>query len=184
MHDPASYWAHYLVPVAVAVAAPLAQANDFLTIPQAQQALFPAARTFAERPLALSDDQRSAIANAAGVRQRWDVQKIWRAEKDGQLLGWFVVDDVVGKHEFITYAAALSPDGRVLGIEVLSYRETHGGQIREAEWRKHFVGKKLGDTFKLDEDVPNISGATLSCRNVLDGVKRLLVIQKLYLPNA
>lgn len=184
MHDPASYWARYLVPAAIVVTAPVVHASDYLTVAQAQMALFPTAKSFIERPLTLSEEQRNAIRSAADVRQRWDVQKMWRAERDGQFLGWLVVDDVVGKHEFITYAAALSPDGRVLGIEVLSYRETHGGQIREQDWRKHFVGKKLGDPFKLDEDVPNISGATLSCRNVLDGVRRLLVIQKLYLGNA
>ena len=94
---------------------------------------------------------------------------------------WFIVDDVIGKHEFITYATAIAPDGKVLGLEVMSYRETHGGQIRDAGWRQHFVGKTLASPFKLDEDVPNISGATLSSRNVLDGVKRLLVIHKLFL---
>ncbi|MFM6928116.1 MAG: FMN-binding protein, partial [Bdellovibrio sp.] len=34
------------------------------------------------------------------------------------------------------------------------------------------------DPLKLDKDVPNITGATLSCRNVLDGVKRILIIQQ------
>ena len=76
---------------------------------------------------------------------------------------------------------AISPDGQVLGVEIMSYRETHGGQVRDAAWRKHFAGKTLADPFKLDEDVPNISGATLSCRNVMDGVKRLLAMHKLYL---
>jgi Na+-transporting NADH:ubiquinone oxidoreductase subunit NqrC len=56
--------------------------------------------------------------------------------------------------------------------------------VREPGWRRHFVGKTLADRFKLDEDVPNISGATLSCRNVTDGVKRLLAIHKLYLAKA
>jgi Na+-transporting NADH:ubiquinone oxidoreductase subunit NqrC len=63
----------------------------------------------------------------------------------------------------------------------MSYRETHGGQVRDAAWRKSLVGKTLADPFKLDQDVPNISGATLSCRNVMDGVKRLLAIHKLFL---
>jgi Na+-translocating ferredoxin:NAD+ oxidoreductase RnfG subunit len=92
-----------------------------------------------------------------------------------------MVDEVIGKHEFITYATAIGADGRVLGIEIMSYRETHGGQVREPGWRKQFVGKSVGDPFKLDQDIQNISGATLSCRNVMDGVKRLLVIQQMFL---
>lgn len=183
-------WNLCLLPVA-AIAAPatpslfllpsFAYAADYLTIPQAQTQLFPAAKTFVDRSLHFSEADKDSIRSASGLRQRWEEQKVWRAENDGELAGWFIVDDVIGKHEFITYGVAISPDGKVLGIEILSYRETHGGQVREAQWRKNFVGKKLGDPFKLDEDVPNISGATLSCRNVVDGVKRLLTVHKLFL---
>jgi len=169
----------FLLPVAV-MSLP-AQATDYLSVAQAQTLLFPAAKAFVERPIKLDEAQRDRVKSASGVRQRWDEQKAWRAEREGQLLGWFIVDEVIGKHEFISYATAISPDGKVLGLEILSYRETHGGQVREASWRKHFAGKTLADPFKLDEDVPNISGATLSCRNILDGVKRLLVLHKFYL---
>jgi Na+-translocating ferredoxin:NAD+ oxidoreductase RnfG subunit len=88
---------------------------------------------------------------------------------------------VVGKHEFITYAAAISPQGKVLGIEVLIYRETYGYQVRDASWRNQFKGKTLQDAFKLDADVTNVTGATLSCRNVMNGVKRLLALQRVAL---
>jgi Na+-translocating ferredoxin:NAD+ oxidoreductase RnfG subunit len=172
-------WSCFLLPLAV-LSAPV-QATDYLSLAQAQTLLFPGAKTFADHTLKFDDEQRDRIRAAAGVRQRWAEQKVWRAERDGALQGWFLVDEVIGKHEFITYAAAISPEGRVLGIEILSYRETHGGQVRDAGWRKHFAGKTLADPFKLDDDVPNISGATLSCRNVLDGVKRLLVVHQLFL---
>jgi Na+-translocating ferredoxin:NAD+ oxidoreductase RnfG subunit len=175
-------WSWALLPVA-ALVAPAAQATDYLTLPQAQQALF-AQATFVDHTLKLDDAQRDRIHAASGLRQRWAEQKVWRAERDGRLQGWFIVDDVIGKHEFITYATAISPDGRVLGVEILSYRETHGGQVRDAAWRQRFVGKTAADPFKLDEDIPNITGATLSCRNITDGVKRLLVIHKLFLAHA
>ena len=172
-------WSVFLLP-GVALVSP-AFAVDYLSVAQAQALLFPAAKGFVEQPLKFTDEQRERIKSAAGLRQRWEEQKVWRAERDGMLQGWMLVDEVIGKHEFITYAAAISPDGHVLGVEIMSYRETHGGQVREASWRRTLVGKTLADPFKLDEDVPNISGATLSCRNVMDGVKRLLAIHKLFL---
>lgn len=168
-----------LLPVA-AISAP-AYAVDYFTAEQAQKQLFPEAQGFKPMLVKLSEAQRDKIKALSGVRQRWEEQKVWRVEKDGKLAGWFVADDVVGKHEFITYGVGISPDGHVVGIEIMSYRETKGGQVREESWRKHFVGKTLADPFKLDEDVPNISGATLSSRNVLDGVKRLLALQKVAL---
>jgi electron transport complex protein RnfG len=170
-----------LLMVPVALVAGTAYATEYLTVPQAQQAIFPDADQFVDATVELSDAQRNAIEKQAGVRQRWKKQAVWRAEKAGQLIGWFIVDEVVGKHEFITYAAGLTPDNHVRGIEILVYRETYGYQVRTAEWRQKFVGKTLADAFKLDEDVPNISGATLSCQNITKGVKRLLALQQVVL---
>lgn len=172
-------WSLFLLPAAV-LAAP-AHGAGFMSVAQVQAMLFPGAKSFTEQNLTFSEAQRERIKALSGLRQRWEQQKVWRAERDGVVLGWFIVDEVIGKHEFITYATAIGIDGKVLGIDILDYRETHGGQVRDAAWRKQFAGKSLADPFRLDEDVPNISGATLSCRNVLDGVKRLLVVHKLFL---
>jgi Na+-translocating ferredoxin:NAD+ oxidoreductase RnfG subunit len=172
-----------VMPAALVAAAP-ALAVDYLTVAQAQHLLFPQADRFADAPVALDDAQRAAIQKLSGVRQRWKKQAVWRAEKQEAMLGWFIVDEVVGKHEFITYAVALTVDAKVSGIEILSYRETHGYQVRNPDWRGKFVGKSLADPFKLDEDIPNISGATLSCRNVTDGVKRLLALHQVVLAHA
>lgn len=172
-----------MLPAALVAPAP-AFAADYLSVPQAQQQLFPEAERFVDAAVELSDEQRKAIERKSGVRQRWKKQAVWRAEKGGELIGWFIVDEVVGKHEFITYAAALSADGKVRGIEILIYRETHGYQVRNPEWRSKFAGKTVDEPFKLDEDIPNISGATLSCYNVARGVKRLLALQSSVLNHA
>lgn len=158
-------------------------AATYLTVPAAQKALFPAADNFVDAKLQLSDEQRDEIRKLSGERQRQSEQAVWRAEKQGVLLGWFVVDEVVGKHEFITYATALSTKGNVLGIDVLIYRESYGYEVSEAAWRDQFVGKTLHDPFVLDEDITNISGATLSCRSITNGVRRLLALQQVALPN-
>lgn len=165
---------------ATAIIAP-AFAADYMTAEQAQRIFYPNATKFVNATLHLSDDQRETIKDRSGVRQRTENQTVWQAEENGKPIGWVFVDDVIGKHEFITYAAAISLNGEVIGIEILSYRETHGGQIRDAIWRENFKGKTLNAPWRLGQDVPNISGATLSCRNVMDGVKRLLIIHELHL---
>jgi electron transport complex protein RnfG len=170
-----------LVWLPLAAAVTPAYAVDYLTAEEAAAILFPDAASYRMELVMLSKDQRSEIRSLSGMRQRWDTQQVWRAESDGVLLGWTIVDEVVGKHEYITYAAGISTDGEVVGVEILSYRETHGDEIREESWRDNFIGKTLDDEFKLDEDIPNISGATLSCRNVTDGVKRLLALHRIVL---
>ena len=61
-------------------------------------------------------------------------------------------------------------------IEIMDYRESYGYEIRNEAWRRQFVGKRDGDPLKLDVDIQNIGGATLSCRHITDGVKRLLAL--------
>ena len=143
----------------------------YLSVEQAQRAIFPAG-SFTPSPVKLSAAQREAIEKASGVRQRSDVVKAWRVSGGG----WFLVDDVLGKHEFITFALGLDAAGAVRGVEIMEYRETYGGEVRGAKWRGQFTGKTRAAPLKLDQDIANISGATLSSRHVTDGVKRLLAV--------
>lgn len=172
-----------LLAPALVCAAP-AWAVDYLSVPQAQAALFSNRCSFAAAHVTLTAAQRKAIKQDSGVAQRSETQAVWRVFRDEKPAGWFLVDQVIGKHEYITYALALTDDGRVLGLEILSYHETHGGQVREETWRRNFVGKTLADPFTLGGDVPNIAGATLSCRNVMNGVKRLLALHRIALAHA
>lgn len=156
-------------------------AVEYFTAEQAQIALFGDKAKLTPSFIKMNDDQRDAIEKLSDVRQRWKTQKTWKAYENGKFKGWFIIDKVIGKHEFITYATALSPEGKVLGIEVMDYRETYGDQIRHTDWREHFVGANKNSPLALEEDIPNISGATLSCRNVTNGVKRLLALYEVML---
>ena len=81
---------------------------------------------------------------------------------------------MVGKHEFITFAVAIDVGGAVKSVEILDYRESYGGQVRDPRWRAQFIGKRAGAPLKLGGEIKNISGATLSSKHVSDGVRRLL----------
>lgn len=173
-----------LIAPAIFITAAPAYAAEYLTVEQAQRALFREADRFVDAAVNLTREQRNEIERLSGVRQRSEHQAVWRAESGGRALGWFIVDDVVGKHEFITYAVALTLDGKVAGIDIMVYRETYGGEIRSAEWRRQFVGKSIADPLAIDRDITNLTGATLSCRNVTNGVRRLLALQRIALPHA
>lgn len=177
---PSDIWKALFALTAIVGPVEPAMAKDYLTPEQAQQALLPGA-TFQRVPITLDKGQLDRIKRLSGTPQRSASPAVWRAEQGGKLAGWFIVDEVIGKHEFITYATAISPDGQVRGIEILSYRESKGGEVRNPKWRALFKGKTLADPLRLGKDVPNISGATLSCRNLTDGVKRLLALHQVAL---
>jgi hypothetical protein len=172
--DVFSRWA--LAPAAVLLA-PVAYGAQYLTVEQAQQLIFPGA-TFAQpEAVKISDEQRREIERRTGVSVRAREQRVWRVTEGG----FFIVDEVLGKHEFITYATGLNADGSVRQIEILDYRESYGYEVRTPAWRRQFVGKRAGDHLKLDDDIRNIGGATLSCRHITDGVKRLLAFYEVAL---
>jgi hypothetical protein len=164
------------ITLAAASAATSGHAVTYLNVAQAQQAIFPGAKLQAWS-LKLTPEQRQAIEKASGIKVRAPELRAWRVAGGG----WFMVDDVIGKHEFITYALGLKADGSVRQVEVMDYRENYGAEVRQAEWRAQFIGKTHGAKLKLDDDIKNVSGATLSCRHITEGVKRLLATYDLVL---
>ena len=179
-----SDWLHRIVaPSALVIAAGAipCYATTYLTAEQAQKVCFPDATEFTPADVTLSKEQMRAIAKDSDVRVRLATQKVWRAKAGAKFLGWVIVDEVLGKHEFITWVLALNADGSVKHIEIMDYRETYGYQVREEKWRTQFYGKQHGAKLKLDDDIKNVSGATLSCRHITDGVKRLLSFYEIML---
>jgi len=164
------------VGLALSSASPVAFAVDYMTPQQAQQAQFPQADRFVPRVVRLDAAQLQAIGAQIGVAARsaqWTVIEAWQGQ---QLLGWLVIDNVVGKFELITYAVGLDAQGKVLGVDILSYRESHGSEIRLPAWRAQFAGKGPAAPLRLGQDVQNRSGATLSCQHVTDGVRRIVAV--------
>lgn len=173
MRDPLQW---IVLPALAAVAPCPAWAVSYLSVEQAQQAIFPQAR-LEKRELQLTSEQRQAVEKRSGLRLRGPKVQAWSVEGGG----WFFLDEVIGKHEFITYALGLNADGSVKQIEVMDYRENYGSEVRRREWRQQFAGKKASDPLVLDQDIKSVSGATLSCRHLIEGVKRLLAVHELVL---
>ena len=109
-----------LVPIVSVVASAPAFATTYLTVEQAQALMFPGVALSPDFRT-LTGDQAKAIEKATGVNVLNRDLKAWRAAAGG---GWFIVDQVVGKHEYITFALALDMDGAVKSVEILDYRET------------------------------------------------------------
>jgi Na+-translocating ferredoxin:NAD+ oxidoreductase RnfG subunit len=163
--------------VALAVPAP-AYAALYMTSEQALRNAFPTADAFASSRIALSPAQWQVIDsdNTAPVAER--EPRAWIASSAGQPLGHLYVDEVLGKQLNIKYAVVIGLDGRVQRVDILEYRETHGYEVRNARWLAQFAGKDSTSELQLGHDVKNISGATLSCRHVTAGVRRLLAIHE------
>jgi len=168
-------WVTWTVPAAIVMSiAPAAYATRYLTVEEAQRLAFPAATRFVEANVIFRPSDIATIERLSGQKVRARGQQVWRAQADGRLLGFFIVDYVIGKHLVIDYSVAFEPDGRVKAVEILEYRESYGSEITSHSWLQQFVGKTGRDAVTIDKDIRNISGATLSSQHVTEGVKRIL----------
>lgn len=166
-----------LLPVtALLAAAPItliagtAYGADFMTADEAQHLMFPAATSF--EPVLLSADaaQLKALDITPGALA---TTRFFTVKQGDQVLGSFALDAVIGKFQMINYAVSFDAQGAIKDIEILSYREAHGAEVRNASWRSQFVGKKASEPLRVGDDIDNISGATLSCSHLTDGVRKL-----------
>ena len=154
----------------------IVQAKIYVSAEQAQKVLFPN-KSFSKAPILITEDLQEKMRIASSIRYPFQGNRIWKAA-DGS---WFIVDEVVGKHEMISYAVGINPQGNITGIEILEYVESYGYEVGDAQWRKQFIGKNVNDPIKLNQDIQNIGGATLSCKHITDGVKRVALLYELAL---
>ena len=165
----------------LALASGSAFATQYLSVEQAQQVIFPEANAFKSSTVSLNLEQMQQVEKLAGLPARSVAWRVIAAYQGDKLLGHIVFDDVIGKFELISYAVGLQLDASVRQVEILAYRESHGFEIKNANWRKQFVGKNVSAGLKVGEGVANISGATLSCAHVTDGVRRIAAIAQVAL---
>lgn len=170
-----------LIPLAAGAACAPACATQYLNLEQAQKLMFADATGFREQNVALTLPQMQQVEKLAGLPARSVNWRVFGAYKGDALLGYLVLDDVIGKFELISYAVGLNPDATIRQVEILAYRESHGGEIRTPAWRRQFVGKTAAGGLAIGDGIANISGATLSCTHLTDGVRRIAAIVQVVL---
>ena len=109
-----------------------------------------------------------AITVAARDKSRGQLQSIQLCHRDNKVLGVLFLDQVIGRTEYITWSAMLKPNGDVLGIDVLVYREPIGSAVRTNRFRKQFIGKTAKDRIRIRRDIRNIAGSTMSCKAITE----------------
>ena len=149
-------------------------AKRYLTVAEAQKVCFPKATRFENKTIRFNSEQMSKIEKASSVKVKIPGMRYSLAWRDKEFIGAIAFDFVLGKAEVIDYCVAITPENAVQQIEVMVYRESHGYEIRRPTWRKQFLQKTIQNKLRINDDIANISGATISCRNITNGVKRVL----------
>jgi FAD:protein FMN transferase len=158
----------------------LVRAEVFLSDEQALAQAFDKGCKLEKKLVLPTRDQRAELEREVGAERIPKVFRCWVAVCEGRVAGYAVIDDVLGKSEPITYMLTTDAELRVRAVEILAYRESHGGEVRQDKWRAQFVGKDRNSKLRVGSDIRNIAGATISCRSLTDGVRiQLALLEKL-----
>jgi len=100
----------------------------------------------------------------------------YEIKKENELIGFAVLDNALGKVKPITFLVVFNSDFSVKSVDIIKYREQYGGAIEKKEWLNQFTSKTIESELELNINIDGISGATISVKTIIKGVKRLLYL--------
>lgn len=160
----------------------LGSIDVYLTEEEALKILFPKAQKIQAEELRLTPDQKIRIQDRIGWKFPEESFRAFKAETDGKVDGYAVIQETIGKHRPITYIVGVTPQGKVFDVEIMVYRESKGSEVHRKRFNAQYEGKTAQDPISINKDIINITGATMSVRSVSAGVKRALVlVEEFYL---
>jgi hypothetical protein len=167
--------------VTLLAAAPAVVAAEYLSPDAAQRAIFPGASRFEPVTLQLTAAQQQGIAALSGPQPPHGRLRAWRVGSESASLGFFFTDEVLGRQDFIDYALGINSDGTLRAPEIMAYRESHGGEVRNVAWLGQFARRRDGARLRASVDIKNIAGATLSCEHLTAGIRYLAALWQVVL---
>jgi hypothetical protein len=125
----------------------------------------------------LTAEQRDEAERLSGGEVRSAVVHPYPVRCGGRAAGtaYFDVHRVRTLEE--TLMVALDAEGRVLRVEVLSFREPREYLPRDL-WYRQFDGEALSPGLDLERDVRGVTGATLTARATTAAVRRVLALHR------
>ena len=163
----------------------MTHAEVFLSEDEALKLMFPKSERIRKESIRLTSEKKVQIEERIGWKFPEEVFEVYIGETGAQIDGYALIQNTIGKHKPMTYMVGVDPIGHVLNVELLVFRESRGSEVRTKRFNVQYEGKTVSDPVKLNKDIINISGATMSVRSMTAGVKRVLVlIDEFYLKAA
>lgn len=100
----------------------------------------------------------------------------YEIKKEEETVGFALLDNVKGKVKPITYMIIFNTDLSIKRVEIIKYREEHGSEVENKFWLSQFESKTIESNLILNNSIDGISGATISVKSIIKGVKRLLYL--------
>jgi Na+-translocating ferredoxin:NAD+ oxidoreductase RnfG subunit len=154
----------------------MTHAEVFLTEDEALKLMFPKSEQIRKDLIRLTSEKKTLIEERIGWKFPEDAFEVYIGETGTQIDGYALIQNTIGKHKPMTYMVGVDAHGRVSNVELLVFREARGSEVRTKRFNVQYEGKTASDPVRLNKDIINISGATMSVRSMTAGIKRVLVL--------
>jgi FMN-binding domain len=163
----------------------MSMAEVYLTEEEALKLMFPKSTSIKKELLRVPTEKKMTVEERIGWKFPEDSFDVYIGESGSQIDGYALVQHTIGKHKPMTYMVGVDHTGHVLNVELLVFREARGSEVRTKRFNVQYEGKTVLDPVRINKDIINISGATMSVRSMTAGIKRVLVlIDEFYLKPA
>lgn len=146
---------------------------------EALKTLLPNAQEIKEETRVLTNEQKQRISEKIKVIFDPVLDRefnVFIGMVDGNATGYVIKDSVKGKHDLIHYMVSFDPNGQIRKVIVLEYHERRGKPVAKRRFLKQFKGKTINSRIKLRKDIDGVTGATISSRGIVNGVRKVVHI--------
>lgn len=154
----------------------LAIAEAFMSEEEGVKIMLPKSERIRKDVIKLSPERKTQIEERIGWKFPEQSFEVYIGETGTQVDGYALVQNTIGKHKPMTYMVGIDNKGQVSDVELLVFRESRGSEIRQKRFNAQYEGKTVLDPVRINKDIVNITGATMSVRSMSAGIKRVLVL--------
>jgi hypothetical protein len=156
--------------------AELEHAEVFMSEDDAVKLMLPKSQRIRRELIRLTHEKKEQIEERIGWRFPEESFEVYIGETGDKVDGYAVLHNTIGKHRHMTYMVGVDAEGRCMNVELLVFREAKGSEVGKKRFNSQYEGKTVSDPIRINKDIINISGATMSVRSISAGVKRVLVL--------
>ncbi len=156
--------------------AELEHAEVFMSEDDAVKLMLPKSQRIRRELIRLSHEKKEHIEERIGWKFPEESFEVYIGETGDKVDGYAVLHNTIGKHRHMTYMVGVDAEGRCMNVELLVFREAKGSEVGKKRFNSQYEGKTVSDPIRINKDIINISGATMSVRSISAGVKRVLVL--------
>lgn len=159
--------------------------EEFMTEEDAVKTILPKSQRVRKELIRLTQEKKELIEQRIGWKFPEESFELYIGETNDKIDGYAMIHNTIGKYKPMTYMVGVDPKGTCTDVELLVFRDAKGSEVGKKRFNAQYDGKNVTDPIRINKDIINISGATMSVRSMSAGVKRVLVlIDEFYLKPA